>query len=136
MVFCYITQPFPLPYFVLSSDVTLRYVRIKKGKQTCRTVRATHAPCRSFSSDSSRASMLKPIACEVIRIDINVWLIFSADIWYCVFPLASVSCGCKQYFAIDNLQKLTFFLKSPFFCKCNKYASVGKQSSYQELDKC
>ena len=39
-------------------------VETKESQQTCRTVRATHAPCRSFSSDSSSASMLKPIACK------------------------------------------------------------------------
>ena len=38
--------------------------------RTWRTVRATHAPSRNLSSDSSRDSMLKPMACE-IQIKLN-----------------------------------------------------------------
>ena len=96
--------------------------------RTWRTVRATHAPSRSLSSDSSRDSILKPMACEIsIKLKIQALQTLNQ------VTVISSYCTFTKEITIDNLVDLTgfralacdqttFTMQTLMFCKisCTK----------------
>lgn len=130
----------PVEYIKFKSTMKLQWrttgVIHKHVVRTWSTVRATHAPSRSFSSDSSRASILKLIAWKKKhngKVSESTFVRFTCMIFVYepVFSKTETCInggqrGCCWYNAFVTGVKtkvwtwLTFLRKSAFFFKCDR----------------